>query len=77
VRETIFNQELYDTVEVSQLMHPPSATISPSDGLHNALNKFDETREWNLPVTDKGKYMGFLSKSSILSKYRNELVRSA
>jgi len=77
VRETIFNHDLYDKVVVKELMHPPAATISPADGLHGVLKKFDETKEWNLPILDKGKYLGFVSKSSILTKYRTELVRSA
>jgi CIC family chloride channel protein len=76
VRETIFNHELYDKVIVKELMHQPAATISPNDTLHKVLKKFDETKEWNLPIVDKGKYIGFLSKSSILTKYRTELVRS-
>ncbi len=76
VRETIFNHELYDKVIVKELMHQPAATISPNDTLHMVLKKFDETKEWNLPIAEKGKYIGFLSKSSILTKYRTELVRS-
>lgn len=77
VRETIFNHQLYDKVLIKELMNSPAATISPNDNLYSALKKFDETNQWNLPVVEKGKYKGFLSKSSILTKYRNELVRSA
>lgn len=76
VRETIFRTELYDKVTVKELMTPPASTISPNDNLHIVLKKFDETNEWNLPITEKGRYLGFLSKSSILTKYRNELLRS-
>ena len=76
VRETIFRTDLYDKVTVRELMTPPAATISPQDNLHVVLKKFDETNEWNLPITEKGRYLGFLSKSSILTKYRNELLRS-
>jgi chloride channel protein, CIC family len=77
VRETIFRHELYNKVMVKELMTPPESTISPNDSLHTVLKKFDETNQWNLPILDKGRrYMGFLSKASILTKYRNELVRS-
>ncbi len=76
VRETIFRTDLYDNVTVRELMTPPAATISPQDNLHVVLKKFDETNEWNLPITEKGRYLGFVSKSSILTKYRNELLRS-
>ena len=76
VRETIFNHELYDKVIVKELMHPPAATISPNDSLHRVLKKFDETNQWNLPIVEKGKYIGFLSKASILTKYRTELLKT-
>jgi CIC family chloride channel protein len=76
VRETIFQHELYDKVLVKELMTPPSATISPNDSLHSVLKKFDETNQWNLPIIEKGRYIGFLSKASILTRYRNELLKS-
>src|SRR5690606_24951773 len=75
VRETIFRNELYDKVTVAELMTPPDATISPNDNLHEVLKKFDETNQWNLPMVDKGRYLGFLLKSSILTRYRSELVQ--
>lgn len=76
VRETIFQHELYEKVLVKELMTPAAATISPNDNLHNVLKKFDETNQWNLPIVEKGKYIGFLSKASILTKYRNELLKT-
>ncbi|HEX7015464.1 MAG TPA: chloride channel protein [Cyclobacteriaceae bacterium] len=76
VRETIFRNELYDKVTVKELMSTPEATISPNDNLHQVLKKFDETNQWNLPIVDKGRYVGFLSKSSILTRYRGELLKS-
>jgi len=76
VRETIFRSELYDKVTVKELMTPPDATITPNDNLHQVLKKFDETNQWNLPMVDKGRYVGFLSKSSILTRYRSELLKS-
>jgi CIC family chloride channel protein len=76
VRETIFQHELYDKVLVKELMTPPAATISPNDSLHSVLKKFDETNQWNLPIIEKGRYIGFLSKASILTRYRNELLKS-
>jgi CIC family chloride channel protein len=39
--------------------------------------KFEDTGLWNLPVVENKQYKGFLSKSNILSKYREEQVRSA
>jgi len=74
VRNMIFNQELYDKILVKEIMSTPKATLALHENLHSVLTKFDETNMWNLPVTNDKKYVGFLSKSSILAKYRNELI---
>ena len=34
---------------------------------------FDETNTWNLPVVDQHKFVGFISKSSVLNRYRQLL----
>jgi CIC family chloride channel protein len=46
------------------------------DNLHTILKKFDETRQWNLPVVKDKLYIGFLSKARILSEYRTELMKT-
>lgn len=74
VRNMIFNQELYDKILVKEIMSAPKTTLALHENLHSVLTKFDDTGMWNLPVTDDKKYVGFLSKSSILAKYRNELI---
>ena len=76
VRETIFNTDLYQTVLIKEIMLKAPEVISPQDELHSVLKKFDETHQWSLPVTDQGKYLGFVSKSSILDRYRVELLKS-
>lgn len=76
VRNIIFKHDQYDKVFVKDLMTAPQAAIHPNENLHNILKKFDETNQWNLPVVDKHQYMGFVSKSSILTKYREELLKS-
>ncbi len=73
VREIMFNDEMYST-PISSLMIMPPASISLSDSMEQVLNKFTETGAWNLPVLDKGKYVGFVSKSKLFSAYRQHLV---
>jgi CIC family chloride channel protein len=75
IREIMFRQDLY-TTPVKQLMRKPPATISPDEDMLSVMKKFDETGAWNLPVIDEGKYIGFISKSSIFTKYRESLVKS-
>jgi chloride channel protein, CIC family len=76
IRKVIFDPMRDENLLVRQLMTKPLAVIEKGENLHAVLQKFDQTKLWNLPVTENGKYIGFLSKSSILSKYRNELLES-
>ena len=38
------------------------------------MDKFEQSGAWNLPVVDHRKYVGFVSKSKILSVYRRVLT---
>ena len=76
IRTVIFDHARDEKILVSDLMSKPEATIQINENLHQVLQKFEDTKQWNLPVLDNEKYIGFLSKSSILSRYRNELLDS-
>ncbi len=77
IREIMFKQEMYNTILVKQLMRKPPATISIDEEMQVVMKKFDETNAWNLPVVNEGRYVGFISKSSIFTKYRETLVKSS
>jgi CIC family chloride channel protein len=75
VRPLIFKQEQYDSLIVRELMREPPALINATDSMTTVLKKFDQTAAWNLPVVNKeGTYLGFISKSKLLSAYRSTLV---
>lgn len=77
VRSLIFDISRYEEdIFVKDLMDQPAAIIQLHENLDNVLKKFDETGQWNLPVVENGEYKGFLSKSTILTKYRHELLES-
>lgn len=73
IREIIFKTELYEKISVRDLMNPAPAVISANQSMESVMKIFDETGAWNLPVTDNGVYIGFVSKSSIFSSYRSQL----
>jgi len=73
IRDIIFNTELYDKVHLSELMQMPPAVIDRHDHMGHVLETFEETGAWNLPVTEDGKYIGFISRSKIFSSYRKLL----
>lgn len=76
IREEMFNQDLYDKVTAREIMGKPKTVIQIQDDIYTIMKKFEASAQWNLPVVDRGIYMGFISKSSILDTYRN-LLRSA
>jgi CIC family chloride channel protein len=75
VRDVIFNQELYHTTMVREVMITPPATVSLQEPMSSVMQKFEETGAWNLPVTDGELYMGFISKARIFNSYRKLLVQ--
>ncbi len=76
IRQEMFNTELYDKITTKQIMEKPSFKIEQGENIFSIMKKFDESGQWNLPVVEKGYYLGFISKSNILTKYRSELVLS-
>jgi CIC family chloride channel protein len=77
VREIMFNQELYNTTFVKDLMTIPPSYIDKSENIEKVMETFRKTGAWNLPVLDKGYYVGFISKSRIYTTYRELLVQFA
>ena len=73
IREVIFQPELYDTMKVTNLMNEPMATASLGDSMEEIVEKFQKTPHYNLVVLDNGKYVGFVSRAKVFSKYRNLL----
>ncbi len=74
VRDIIFNHELYDTVKVSELMYMPEYHINPNDSMEIVANKFESTGVYNLAVIENGKYIGFISRARVFTKYRKQII---
>ena len=75
IREIMFDEEIRQTTDVRALMHSPPDIIDYDDEMKVVMRKFENTGAWNLPVIKDGKYVGFLSKSTIFNAYRNNLKR--
>jgi CIC family chloride channel protein len=73
VRHVIFKPELYDTTKVNTLMYFPVNFVSPDDSMEEIVQKFQSSGHFNLPVLKEGKYIGFVSRANVLSKYRKLL----
>jgi len=76
IRNIMFNHELYESTYVRNLMFMPEPLISIDETMEDVAVKFNECANYNLPVLDKGKYVGFVSRANVFSAYRN-LVKEA
>ena len=74
IRPMMFDQTQYNETYVSDFMKLAPAIIFHDDSVEDVMNKFKESGAWNLPVVEDEKYVGFISKSKLLSVYRNKLI---
>ncbi len=73
-RKYLFDSDRYDSVHVYNLMETPPEYIYYGEKMGSVMNKFDKTGAWRLPVIDENRrYLGFISKSRLLTAYRAEL----
>ncbi|HAF28525.1 MAG TPA: chloride channel protein [Bacteroidales bacterium] len=75
IREIMFNREMYDSVHVNELMYMPTPIVSPEESMEDVAKKFKMSSNYNLPVLDNGKYIGFVSRANVFSAYRNLLKK--
>jgi len=76
IREFMFDTKLYNTTKVETFIQKAPNQINYGvDNMQTVMKKFQDSGAWNLPVIKKGKYMGFVSKSKLLTAYRTELIR--
>lgn len=75
IRDVMFSADLYDSTFVRDYISIPPDYIHVNETMDSVMRKFEETDSWNLPVLDKDKYVGFVSKSKIFSAYRDVLVQ--
>ena len=75
IRSIMFDSKLYDTVTVESLMRSaPDIIYYEKHTTEDILNKFKSSGAWNLVVIKEGKYFGFISKSRLLTAYRQTLI---
>ena len=75
VRDIMFNSELYDSTSIRDLMTIPPSYLDVRENMETVMDTFRNTDAWNLPVLDKGYYVGFISKSRIYATYRELLIQ--
>lgn len=75
IRHIMFDAEKQKIVRVKQLMHSPPEILFSTENMQSAMEKFERSGAWNLPVVDNNHYFGFVSKAKIFNAYRKKLQR--
>lgn len=74
IRADMFDRDKYGT-PLTRYMSKAPERIHPDEPIRSVMEKFEQTRAWNLPVVDEGgHYLGFVSKSKLLTAYREQLT---
>ncbi|SEN06182.1 chloride channel protein, CIC family [Mucilaginibacter gossypiicola] len=73
IRPVMFNKDRYHELSIQSVMTTPPVLIDLNDEVREIIKKFDETNTWNLPVVENGRFVGYISKSGILNRYRQLL----
>ncbi len=75
IRPIMFEQKMYEEVKVTEIMQrAPEIIDLDKDRMKEIMRKFQESNAWNLPVVQDKKYVGFISKSKLLTAYRQKLI---
>ena len=73
VREVMLYSEVYNVLLAYEVMNPNFYSVELNSDINKILDIFEEQQIWNIAVTKKGKYLGFISKSNLFNKYFSSL----
>jgi CIC family chloride channel protein len=74
VRKQLFNQR-ESSATIEEIMTPPPTIIDYHQPVSSIMEVFDALDAWQLPVVKDGVFLGFISKSALLSKYRDLIIK--
>ncbi len=75
IRKIMFDHDLYEEIAVKTLIKQPKVLIYHDDTMKEIVEKFEQTGDWNMVVVNGSKYIGFISKSKMLTLYRELLIK--
>lgn len=74
IRPFLFNPALYDAIIVGEIMDVDVPAVTPVDDIKDVIEWMDRARVDSLPVVHRKKFLGMVSKATILDRYRKELI---
>jgi len=73
IKDYLFEPALLNTIIVEEVMRTDLEVVSPEGSAHEILAVFESLGAWSLPVVEDGRFLGLVSKATLLDHYRNEL----
>ncbi len=74
IRPYLFDPFFYDTVFVEQIMETNVECVDIDSELAEVLAYMDKKRLFSMPVVANKRFVGMISKATLLDKYRKELM---
>lgn len=74
IRPYLFDEHMHNMLIMEQIMETGIPTVKPDDDLADVLNLMEQTAIQLLPVTENHRFVGMLSKATLLDHYRKELI---
>lgn len=74
IRPYLFDPQMHAVLIVEQIMETKVPTVKPDDELADVLNLMEREELSALPVVENHRFVGMLSKATLLDHYRKELI---
>jgi len=74
IRPYLFDPVMYDAVFLGQIMNTQVEMVHPDDDLLDVVRKMDMKGLYSMPVVINNRFIGLISKATILDQYRKELM---
>jgi len=73
IKSVVFHPFRVKFTTVQEVLTQPKEIIQHDDGMEAIMEKFENTNQTMLPVTNNGKFFGLISKTALLEAYREKL----
>jgi CIC family chloride channel protein len=74
MRKVLYDPSLPSDATIADVMIIPPAIIDYHQSAQEVMHLFDTIDAWRLPVVRDNRFIGFISKSAMLSQYREAMV---
>jgi CIC family chloride channel protein len=74
IRPYLFDPVMYDAVFLGQIMNTQVDVVHADDDVLDVVRKMDMKGLYSMPVVVNNRFIGLISKATILDQYRKELM---